>query len=59
MNPPKKSKTQKNAGTVSRREAIKKTGLYALSTSTLLILMETQARAQTSPASPPGGGGFD
>jgi len=38
-----------------RREAIRKGGFYLLSASTLMILLESQAKAQTSPASPPVG----
>ncbi len=44
---------------IDRRKALKKAGYYALSTATLMILMKSQAKAQSSPAPPPSGGGFD
>mgnify|MGYP000858128948 CR=1 FL=1 len=44
---------------ISRKEAIKKAGYMAVSAATMMILLNSQAEAHTSPAPPPptGGGG--
>jgi len=38
---------------LDRREALKKAGYYMLSTATMMVLMNTQAKAQTSPETAP------
>jgi hypothetical protein len=42
-----------------RREAIKKAGYILLSTTTMMLLMNTQAKAQDSPANAPDELDFD
>jgi len=37
---------------IDRRSALKKAGYYALSTATLLVVLKSQAKAQSSPAAP-------
>jgi len=37
---------------LDRREALKKAGYYLLSTTTMMVLMNTQAKAHTSPEAP-------
>ena len=37
-----------NEKLMSRREALNKAGLYALSTATMMVLMKSQAKAETS-----------
>jgi hypothetical protein len=48
--------------TISRKEAIKKTGYIALSAATMMLLLKNPAQAQGSPAPPPAdspsGGGY-
>lgn len=38
---------------ISRKEAIKKTGFMAVSAATMMILLNSPAKANTSPAPPP------
>jgi len=60
MKSEKKKITGKKETDTGRRKAIKKAGYYALTASTLLILMNTQVKAQSSPPMPPPDpGGFD
>lgn len=40
---------------MSRKEAIKKTGYLALSAATMMLLLNSPAKALSSPASPPSG----
>jgi len=56
----KKKRTDTKETDLSRRKALKKAGYYALSASTMLVLMNTQVKAQSSPPMPPPDpGGFD
>jgi len=52
MKPEDKEKRIADTTQIDRRAALKKAGYYALSTATLLVLMKSQAKAQTSPAAP-------
>lgn len=54
-----KEKSKPDLDQINRRKALKKAGFYALSAASLMVLMNTQAKAQSSPAPPPSGGGFD
>lgn len=44
---------QRVRGKISRKEAIKKTGLMAFTAAATMLLLNTPAQASTSPASPP------
>jgi len=60
MKQEKKNRNKNTKTDIGRREALKKAGYYALTTSTMLILMKSQAKAQSSPPMPPPDpGGFD
>jgi hypothetical protein len=59
MKPEKKTELIPDQSQIDRREAIKRAGYYVLSTATLMVLMNSQAKAQTSPAPPPAPTGFD
>lgn len=44
----KLSETEGSQKEITRREALNKAGVYALSTATLMVLMKSQAKASTS-----------
>jgi len=52
MNPEDNEKHIAVQSQIDRRTALKKVGYYALSTATLMVLMQSQAKAQTSPTAP-------
>jgi len=54
-----KEKSKPDLEQINRRKALKKAGFYALSAASLMVIMNTQAKAQSSPAPPPSGFGFD
>jgi hypothetical protein len=49
----KKELDQIQAKKISRKEAIKKTGLIAVSAATMMLLLKSPAQASGSPAPPP------
>lgn len=51
--PEQKQPEQGKKNTISRKEAIKKTGFMALSAASMLLLLNSPAKASASPAPPP------